>query len=136
MSKHETPMIQWFWDREGGTLIEEYEICKKEFTYARRLIDAIILPTGQRVRLEGKGRNEINLEQQDVVVVQAKAYRLGMYLMGQALFSAELVKALKPRSIRTVALCKYDDSMLRPLAEKYGIEVVITPNPLPKHLHQ
>jgi hypothetical protein len=48
-----------------------------------------------------------------------------MYLMGQALFSRELMKPFRPASIRTVALCAKDDSVLRPLAEEYGIEVVV-----------
>jgi hypothetical protein len=47
-----------------------------------------------------------------------------MYLMGQAR-SRELMKPLRPASIRTVALCAKDDSVLRPLAEEYSIEVVI-----------
>lgn len=61
----------------------------------------------------------------DIIVVQVKAQRLGMYLMGQALFSKELMKPFDPKSIRTVALCNKDDSILRPLAEAHGIEVVI-----------
>jgi hypothetical protein len=48
-----------------------------------------------------------------------------MYLMGQALSSRELMKPFMPASIRTVALCGKDDSVLRPLAEPYGIEVEI-----------
>ena len=48
-----------------------------------------------------------------------------MYLMGQALFSRELMKPFGPASIRTVALCAKDDSVLRPLAEAFGIEVEI-----------
>jgi hypothetical protein len=50
-----------------------------------------------------------------------------MYLMGQALFSRDLMRPFLPRSIRTVALCNQDDSVLRPLAEAHGIEVVIDP---------
>jgi hypothetical protein len=52
-----------------------------------------------------------------------------MYLMGQALFSRELMKRFTPASIRTVALCGKDDSVLRPLAEQYGIEVEIDEGP-------
>jgi hypothetical protein len=58
--------------------------------------------------------------------VQAQAHRLGMYLMGQALFSRVLIEErFAPRSVRTVALCAIDDAVLRPIAERYGIEVVV-----------
>lgn len=51
-----------------------------------------------------------------------------MYLMGQTLFSAELMKKFKPNSMRAIALCNKDDSVLRPLLERYpGMEVVIIP---------
>jgi len=72
----------------------------------------------------------VTLEGQDVIVVQAKAERLGMYLMGQAVFSAELVKRFQPASIRSVALCSRDDSELRPLLAAFPlVEVVIDPTP-------
>jgi hypothetical protein len=46
--------------------------------------------------------------------------------LGQALFSRELIKdRFAPKSIRTVALCAADDAALRPLAERFGIEVVV-----------
>lgn len=61
----------------------------------------------------------------DIIVVQVKRPRLGMSLMGQAIFSRELMKPFMPASIRTVALCGRDDSVMRPLAERYGIEVEI-----------
>ncbi len=47
-----------------------------------------------------------------------------MYLLGQALFSRELMRVFNPRSVRTVAVCERDDEVLRPLAERYGIEIV------------
>jgi hypothetical protein len=58
-------------------------------------------------------------------VVQAKASRLGMYLLGQALFSKHLVEPFRPRSVRTIALCASSDSVLEPLARSHGIEVVV-----------
>ena len=68
------------------------------------------------------------MEGKDVIVVQAKANRLGMYLMGQTLFSAQLVRRFKPKSVRSVALCTANDEILRPLLEKYkGMEVVVVP---------
>jgi hypothetical protein len=48
-----------------------------------------------------------------------------MYLMGQALFSPELLKRFKPKRVTSVALCTKDDNILRPLLERYNIQVVI-----------
>lgn len=51
-----------------------------------------------------------------------------MYLMGQAVFSAELMKRFKPRSIRSVALCEKNDALLGPLLERFpSVEVVLYP---------
>ena len=63
-----------------------------------------------------------------LIAVQAKASRLGMYLMGQTLFSADLLEFFEPRSIHSVALCKKYDEVLRPLLESYpGMEVIVVP---------
>jgi hypothetical protein len=64
-----------------------------------------------------------------VIVVQTKASRLGMYLMGQAFFSAELIREHGPKSVRTVALCTRSDAKLAELCERYGIEVVVDQDP-------
>ena len=91
--------------------------------HARRLLDGLIVIDGERrIALPGE---VFDIAGHDVIVVQTKALRLGMYLLGQALFSRELLEALHPRSIRTVALCSKDDVVLRPIAERYGIEVVV-----------
>ena len=127
MSKLETPMIRRYWNAVGGTLVEEFPVVRRSATCARRLVDAIILPQGEHRRAK---HSEVTLEGQDVIVVQAKAERLGMYLMGQAVFSAELVKRFQPASIRSVALCSRDDSELRPLLAAFPhVEVVIDPTP-------
>jgi hypothetical protein len=70
----------------------------------------------------------------EVVVIQAKASRLGMNVLGQALFSRELLRAAGPRRIRTIALCTGDDEVLRPLAEEYGIEIVVDDGDGPRWL--
>lgn len=62
----------------------------------------------------------------DVIVVQAKVGRLGMYLMGQALFSKQLVERMGAKTVRSVALCGKDDAVMRPMLEAYdGVEVVV-----------
>lgn len=127
MSKLETPMIRWFWQRTGGTLCEEFQAVPRSAGTGQRLLDAVIVPEGPNERVHWRG---LSLEGRDVVVVQAKAHRLGMYLMGQTLFSAQLVEQrFDPRTVRSVALCCSDDSVLRPLLEAYsGMEVVVVPD--------
>lgn len=123
MSKHETPMIRAYWSQVGGTLIEEFPVVRRTATCGQRLLDAVILPNGETRIAHWR---EVSLEGEDVIVVQAKASRLGMYLMGQTLFSAQLVEQFKPASVKSVALCNRDDSVLRPLLERYpGMQVVV-----------
>ena len=129
MSKHETPMIRRFWEEVGGTLIEEFQAVPPTATCGRRRLDAVILPDEPRKRLKGKEVQAVSLKGKNVVVVQAKAKRLGMYLMGQAVFSASLIRQFNPLSIRSIALCKKDDSVLRPLLAAFPhVEVVIMEN--------
>ena len=125
MSKNETPLIHRYWKQVGGTLVEEFPVVSRSATNSQRLIDAVILPKLPTQKVHWK---EVSLEGQDVIVVQAKASRLGMYLMGQTFFSAELIRKFRPASVRSVALCLADDSVLRPLLELYpGMEVVVLP---------
>ncbi len=120
-------MTVWYWEQIGGTLIEEFLVLPKKAGQGRRLLDAVIIlgqekarmPVGSRVSLEGK----------DVVVVQTKNGPLGMALMGQALFSAQLVKRLfNPRSVVSLALCSQTDNVLQPMLEaNEGCKVVVCP---------
>ena len=123
MRKLETPMILKYWKTVGGTLIEEFPAVKQSKTTGRRLMDAVIIINGPKQKANWR---DVSLKNKDIIVVQAKSKRLGMYLMGQTLFSALLMKRFKPASIRSVALCKKDDSVLRPMLERYkGMEVVV-----------
>lgn len=120
-------MTIWYWEQVGGMLIEEFLLVPKAPGQARRLLDGLIIlgqenqrtPVGSRINLDGK----------DVILIQTKNSRLGMYLMGQTLFSAQLVRhQFKPRSVRSIALCAEDDIVLRPLLEAHqDCEVVICP---------
>ncbi len=126
MSKLETPMIRKYWEHVGGTLIEEFLAVPRSQNVGQRLIDAVIIPAGQKKISKW---NEVSIDGQDVICVQAKASRLGMYLMGQALFSAELLRhRFNTKSVLSVALCSRDDAVLRPLFEAYvNMKVVIIP---------
>ena len=121
MSKLETPMIRRYWKRTGGTLIEEFLAVPRKRGQGCRVIDAIIV-LGCPAKIAEK--SEMDLAGRDIIVVQAKARRLGMPLMGQAVFSVELMKPFKPASIRSVALCTETDAVLEPLLKPFGVEVV------------
>jgi hypothetical protein len=125
MSKHETHMTRWCWQQVGGTLIEEFVAIEGTSKCGRRVLDGVIIRDGEfRIAQQ----SEASLEGKDVIVIQTKASRLGMYLMGQAFFSAQLIHQFNPRSVVSVALCSQDDSVLRPLFEQYpNMKVIICP---------
>jgi hypothetical protein len=125
MSKLETPMTRALWKEIGGTLVEEFQAVERGANQARRLLDAVIILDGPS---EIRHWRDVFLENKDIVKVQTKAERLGMYLMGQTLFSLELIKEFKPRSAKSIALCNRDDGRLRPLLEAFdGCEVIVMP---------
>jgi hypothetical protein len=125
MSYHETPMTRWYWQQVGGTLIEEFIAVERTPTCGRRVLDGVIIKGGEyRIAKQ----SEVSLDGKDIIVVQTKASRLGMYLMGQAFFSAQLIRRFMPRSVVSVALCSKDDSVLRPLFEQYpNMKVIVCP---------
>lgn len=124
MSKHETPMVLAYWERVGGTLKEEFPLVTRDATSSGRWADAVIVCGGQRRRLS-RGEH-IRIEGKDVIVIQAKASRLGMYVMGQGVFSAELIKRFKPKSVKSVILCTNDDETLRALLAPFAnVEVKV-----------
>ena len=92
MSKHETPMTEGFWQSSArGLFIAEYPLVQRGTDRAPRLVDGLILPDEPHGR--GKWRDCASLTGKRVIVVQTKTGRMGMYLMGQALFSARLALA-------------------------------------------
>jgi len=125
MSKRETPMTRWYWQQTGGLLIEEFPLVKAGPGGAARFADGLIVldePTGI-----GTARS-FKIEGRDVIVVQTKAKRLGMYLMGQTLFSLELVRRMGPKTAHAVALCVEDDIVMRSLLEGHeGCSVAVYP---------
>lgn len=109
-------MTEWFWNRIGGLLIEEYPVVLSGSSHGRRVLDGLIIRDAPDGRAFGE---RVDISGRVVVVVQAKARRLGMPLMGQTLFSLDLVKALGPRTAISVAVCKADDTVLRPLLKSH-----------------
>jgi len=122
MSKKETPLTRRYWEEISGTLIEEFLAVPKGKNNSQRLIDGVILLGEDKKIVKW---DQVVIENKDIIILQTKANRLGMYLMGQALFSIELMKKFNPRSIRSVMICTKDDEVMRNIAEKYGLEIKI-----------
>lgn len=103
-------------------MVLEYPAVRSGPGVGRRSLDGLIIQNGETRRARA---SEVDIKSQNVIVVQTKAHQLGMYLMGQALFSRELVLELGAGSVHTVALCSSSDARLKPLCDRFGIEVVI-----------
>jgi len=117
-------MTRWYWQQVGGLLIEEFQVVSQSDGSGRRLVDGLIV-AGEPTQVATSRLFDVT--DRDVTVVQAKARRLGMPLMGQCLFSRDLLRNLGARSVRSVALCTADDLTLRPLLEQHHncfVEVV------------
>ena len=126
MSKHETPLTRRYWRSVGGTLIEEFRAIPRGRDHGPRIMDGVIVFDDPHKIAQ---KDEVDLQGKDIIVVQTKASRLCMYLMGQAVFSKELMKRYKPRSIKSVAICTRSDSVLEPLLRKFSdVEVVVYEN--------
>ena len=126
MSRLETPMTRWYWSQVGGLLLEEFLVVPRASGQGRRLLDGLIVlgepaaiaPPGARFDIAGR----------DVVAVQTKNSLLGMYLMGQALFSRDLVRTLGVNSVTSIALCPASDKVLAPMLEAHeNCRVVVCP---------
>ncbi len=111
-----------YWESVGGTLVLEFLVVRSRPGVGRRLLDGLIILNREHRIARA---NEVEIADQEVIVVQTKAQRLGMYLMGQAFFSAELIRDFGPRSVRTVAVCSSADAKLQELCNRFGIEVVV-----------
>jgi hypothetical protein len=104
---------------------KKFLLVKGDAASGPRRADAIIVLEHDRVRLP-KGQRAVNIEGKNVIVIQAKAERLGMYLMGQGVFSVELIKRFRPKSAKSVILCTNDDATLRPLLAPFpNVEVEV-----------
>lgn len=115
-------MILQYWNKVGGTLLRRVQLTTDGCT-----ADAIIIPQGEKQETASGNAVRSSLKDQHILVVQAGEGRLSMELMGRAVFSAALVKDMKPRSITSVALCQQEDGDLKRLLCAYPhveVEVV------------
>jgi len=118
MSKHETPMTEGFWESNArGLFIAEYPLVQRGADRGLRCVDGLILPDEPHGR--GKWLDYASLSGRRVVVIQTKTGRMGMYLMGQALFSARLALTRGASSVRSILLCHETDGALLPLLKAF-----------------
>lgn len=97
-----------------GAFIPEYPlILRPGPETSQRWADAVILPDEPHVCADV--RDYRGLAGRNVVVVQTKTGRMGMYLMGQALFSAGLARAQGAAAVRSILLCNRLDQALMEL---------------------
>jgi len=117
-------MIHRYWESIGGTLIEEFEVTSGGPFHARRRLDAVIIKNGRKQKMRTR---EVDVNGKDIIIVQAKNSRLGMYLAGQVIFSKKYMeKFFKPGSVEAVALCTKNDAILQSFLNDFpGISVAI-----------
>lgn len=107
-------MTEGFWATlERGAFIPEYPLVRGSADRGPRRADAVILPDEPRGR--ARFSNYPSIAGLNVIVVQTKTGRMGMYLMGQALFSARLAQAAGAATVRSILLCHQTDAALMPL---------------------
>ena len=124
MSKHETPMTRWYWrtmNKRQGLLIEEFPAVKRDGGAGKnkRHIDGVIV-LGEKAERRGplKGDREL-VKGKRVIVIQSKARRLGMGLIGQVVVSRELLTDLKAKVVKSVGVCREDDLLLHKVLRRF-----------------
>jgi hypothetical protein len=122
MSKHETWRTRKYWQSVGGLLIEEFIAVKGTKEQGVRLVDGLIVLGEETKIYEG---NTYDITGKDVIVIQTKKQRIGMYLLGQAYFSKLLIEKHNPKSVKSVAICGKNDTVMQELADKHYLEVIV-----------
>ena len=122
MSKHETWRTRQYWQSVGGLLIEEFVAVKRNTDWGKRQMDGLIV-LGEETGIHSS--NTFDISGRDVIVIQTKKGRIGMYLLGQAYFSKFLIERHKPKSVKSVALCGENDQVMQELADEHGVEIVV-----------
>ena len=124
MSKHETPMTEWYWRtlNDGkGLLIREFPAVEggKGRAEGKRHIDGVIICGKKSGNRKGRKGDRAKVKGKKVIVIQSKAKRLGMYLIGQTIVSRELMKALGAKVVLSVAVHRKDDPVMRRVLEGF-----------------
>ena len=117
-------MTRWYWrtvNKRQGLLIEEFPAVKRDGAAGKnkRHIDGVIV-LGMKAERRGprKGDREL-VKGKRVIVIQSKARRLGMGLIGQVVVSRELLDDLGADVIKSVGVCKEDDKVLHSILRRF-----------------
>ena len=122
MSKSETWMTRKYWEGVGGLLIEEYLVVNQSPSNGPRRLDGLIILGEPKVTMHNI---PFEIQGRDVICIQTKNSRLGMNVMGQALFSRMLLELHSPKSVESVILVSKNDSVLMDFCNRYNIEVIV-----------
>jgi hypothetical protein len=118
MDNWEWLMTEGFWRSQAhGAFLPEYPLVLRAVHRSRRCADAVILP--DETHRQAAVAEYPSLKGRNTIVVQTKTGRMGMYLMGQALFSGRLAMAQGARSVRSILLCHETDTALLPLLQSF-----------------
>ena len=133
MSKYETPMTRWYWrtmNERQGLLIEELPAVEggKGRAEGKRHIDGVIICGKKSGNRKGRKVDRIKVKGKKVIVIQSKAKRLGMYLIGQTIVSRELMKALGAKVVKSAAVHRKDDLVMSKVLKRFKkCEAVVYP---------
>ena len=120
MSKHETPMTEWYWREvlKKGTLIKEYVAIERaeDGSNGSRFMDGLVIMDGPFKISDDVTRD---IAGKDVVVIQSKNRRLGMGLIGQVIVSRDLVERLGADVIKSVGVCTEIDTVMHKMLRKH-----------------
>jgi hypothetical protein len=117
-------MTEWYWRtlNEGkGLLIREFPAVEggKGRAEGKRHIDGVIICGKKNGNRKGRKGDQTKVKGKKVIVIQSKAKRLGMYLIGQTIVSRELMKALGAKVVLSVAVHRKDDPVMRKVLESF-----------------
>jgi hypothetical protein len=116
-SSAESDVIDEVWKEIGGELVQEFVVPTIPGQRSRvRRLDGVFAVDGPRRRLPVG--TPLSLRDRDVVICQAKAGQLDLGVLGQTLFSAELLeREHSPRSLRLIAAAVRPDPLIERLLE-------------------
>jgi hypothetical protein len=80
MSKKEAPLTRRYWDLVAGAFLEKFPAVRKGAGNAQRLLDGVIVLGKPKAIIK---LNDVEIKVK-IIVVQTKASRLDIYLLGQA----------------------------------------------------
>ena len=103
-------------------MIEEFPAVLRGEKNAQRLLDGVIVLGEEKALVR---HIDLTIKGRDVIVIQTKASRLSMSLIGQAVVSAKLIAKFEPNSIRSVAVCTQGDAVLEALLPELGVELFV-----------